>query len=107
MRTHGEFTCRVAGLTFRPGYPHTVQAIEPDDVLRLERDRDNEFDANAVRVLVPSLGAGAFIGFLPRNAAGMVAPKMDDGVFVEAELVEVVVSPENPNQPGVEIRVSW
>lgn len=100
----------VNGVTFRPGYPHTIFAVareaETGEVLvELRRNPDNPHDSNAVEVHVPMLGGESFIGFLPRPEAGIVAPRMDAGATATAELVEVFQLPVDPDRPGVVITV--
>ena len=52
-----------------------VQSLREGDVLTLERDRDNVYDENAVRVMWNDV----WIGFLERGVAAEVGPRMDDG----------------------------
>lgn len=52
-----------------------VQSLREGDVLTLERDPDNAYDENAVRVMWNDV----WIGFLERGVAAEVGPRMDDG----------------------------
>jgi hypothetical protein len=69
----------------------------------LIRNPDNEYDENAIEVHVPALGRHGMIGHIPRELAERLAPQIDAGEEWAAEIVAVLVSPENPSNPGIEI----
>ena len=70
------FTARVAGRKYHnPGH-----AIALDSVVSLERDRGNEVDPQAVRVIADGLQ----VGFLEEGVAALIAPRMDRGRLVVA-----------------------
>jgi hypothetical protein len=72
----------------------------------LVRNPANEYDANAIEVHVPLLGRNSMVGHIPRERAARLAPLMDSGTKgVEAEVDFVAVSPENPKQPGLSVKV--
>lgn len=116
-------TTKVVGVTFVPGYPqnlYRLQEIAAENYLSapasfgnnpspeglpavLIRNPDNPHDGNAIEVHVPALGRDAMIGHVPRDLAARLAPKMDDGEEWQAEIVAVLVSPENPRNPGIEV----
>lgn len=124
-----EKSVRVVGLSFRPGYPETVLAIadtlESDRALSIRqagtwedlsslpegptvllvRNPDNEFDANAIEVHVPSLGRRGFVGHIPKELAARWAPKLDGGWTAVASVGAVPVDPEHLDRPGLEIGV--
>lgn len=92
----------VVGLTFYPSYPDTIlhnYPDFPDQLPKLFREADNEFDENAVAVHVE----GAKIGHLPREVAETVGPDMDNGVVWSVTSAMVKVHPDKPQQPGVEL----
>ena len=100
---------RVVGTTFAEGYPATVDRLV--DMLadgpvpaRLHRVPSNEADPNAVAVVC--VAAGGRIGWVPRGLAARYAPVLDAGVDVAVEIVEHVVSPANPHNPGLNARVT-
>lgn len=104
----------VVGVTFRGSfYPNNVFAIGratalSDNPLRadLQREPDNPVDKNAIRVLV----GGQHIGYLSADLASLLAPEIDSGEPLLATVHRVIVSPENPDQPGLRIRIyqkSW
>lgn len=52
-----------------------VKSLVVGDRLTLERDRDNPYDGNAVRVMWQDV----WVGFLERGVAAEVGPRMDEG----------------------------
>ena len=70
----------------------------------LQRNPDNEFDANAIEVHVPSLGEHGMIGHLTRPITARLAPELDAGVEWSATLESVVIDPQYPDRPGITIR---
>ncbi|HUW00758.1 MAG TPA: HIRAN domain-containing protein [Acidimicrobiales bacterium] len=119
---------KVVGLTFVPGYPDNLyrlqevaaeryltgpsasfgdhDAPEPLPVV-LIRDPDNKYDANAIEVHVPALGRHGMIGHVPAKdpaIASKLAPLLDKGEVWKAGMTAVLVHPDNPDNPGIEIR---
>lgn len=122
---------RVAGVSFRKGlYPGNLwelrsiveerkaaalrNGVEIDDgfddfgpeavAALLIRTPDNPHDANAIEVHVPALGrSGAFIGFVPRDLAELVAPKIDGGAVFDVAVAGIYVDPDHEDRPGCEI----
>ncbi|MBQ2897924.1 MAG: HIRAN domain-containing protein [Clostridia bacterium] len=86
-----EFYTKVAGITFE-GREELVEELYEDgelDVgqqLILERRPDNPFDSNAVAVVHPS---GATLGFIPKEKAAIMSPKMYRGTHYTAEVTAV------------------
>lgn len=73
-------------------------------VLQLEREPDNSYDANAIAVLD---GTGNRLGYVAREIARSVAPLLDAGDAVTAQLVSR--TPGSHGRPGdatIEIRCS-
>lgn len=64
----------VRGLTLSD-WPDTVQQLELGDVVVLEREGDNPYDANAIRVLLPG---GIPVGYVARDAARGLASRLDE-----------------------------
>ena len=75
--------------------------MEPLPVI-LQRNPANEFDSNAVEVIVPTLG---MIGHLDRHIAARVAPWLDAGHDLRAGIGSVLITPDAPEQPGVSLVV--
>lgn len=80
---HSFFT-KVAGVTFRNAQS-ILPTIKRGAVLTLVRERNNEHDSNAVKVMY---GAKQ-IGYLNRDVAADVAPIIDSGGSVSATVVEI------------------
>lgn len=102
----------VVGVTFAPGYPGNIRRLaeicaenprpgEEEIPVVLMRNPDNEHDANAVEVHVPSIGA--MIGHCSRIIAARLAPSMDAGVKFLAWVHWVRIDPEHPDNPGIDI----
>jgi len=107
------FTTPVVGIVFVAEYPGNLQALEALAAVRLWRDdptpiactlireRQNPVDPNAVLVMAE----GIVVGHLTRAIACRLAPELDDGVQWWGQVVEVRVSPLNPDQPGIDVRL--
>lgn len=125
MGTTATKNLRVAGVTFRPGYPKNLhrlrEIIEADQIdeirgdliepaspieVLLVREPDNQYDPNAVQVHLPILGREGFVGFIPATTAIKLAPKLDAGLEVEAAVVGVWVTDHAPEKPGLEIQLA-
>jgi hypothetical protein len=78
---------------------HHAEALQsagaaPGEALSLRRDRENEFDANAVAV---ETAGGEVLGFVPRELAAEIAPSLDRGEpFSALVLREQRASPRDP-----------
>jgi hypothetical protein len=108
------FTCPVVGVTFIGDYPDNLHDLariqrrreqrqnEEPLVAILIRNPENKHDANAIEVHQPSVG---MIGHLPRQVAERLAPCLDAGETWHATLEPVRISPEAPEQPGVNVHV--
>jgi lysophospholipase L1-like esterase len=108
------FSAKVVGVTFVDEYPDNLLALA--EIQRRREDRgfdeplaavlirnpDNAYDTNAIEVHVPSEG---MIGHLPKEIAARLAPCLDAGETWHATLSEVRISPEAPEQPGVDVHV--
>jgi hypothetical protein len=88
---------RIAGVAGAARFHEAELASEeaaPGRPLLLRRDAANEFDPNAVAVL---LAGGAHLGFVPRELAAEIAPQLDAGrVWSAIVLRERRASPRDP-----------
>lgn len=125
---------RVTGMSFHPGYPDTIldlaasiEQATTDDILSttswgeidgpspegptvlLVRRPDNEYDANAIEVHVPSLGRYGFVGHVPAEIAARWAKRIDppDPQIPEAHVSAVPIDPGHLELPGLEIAVTF
>lgn len=112
----GSFSTRLVGVRFAPRYPDVVFELEhrlrfheartggparPVKVL-LRRHPDNPVDVHAIAVEAVGLG---HLGHLPAGLAFRLAQEIDQGVEWRAEVVNVVIHPAEPLQPGVEVHL--
>jgi hypothetical protein len=105
---------RAAGVTFADGYPGNLlqvrDLVEQADAsgealpVILRRNPDNPYDANAVEIHVPALGA--MVGHLPKNVAAKLAPALDSGLRFHTSVFAVAVDPAHLDRPGLEIRIA-
>ena len=88
-------TIRAAGTTFdnrqeRLGF---LKQFKPDDLsVTLEREPDNEYDNNAIQIVVHihSLSKRTVIGYVPKELARELAKVIDMGIQVKASLMQII-----------------
>jgi len=95
------FHTKLAGVTFE-GRQERLERLGPGVPLRLQRQPDNEFDANAVALFDPH---GDQVGFFNRRLAAALAPSLDAGVEYDVEVTEVTGG-ESGQSLGVNVLVS-
>lgn len=100
------FTTKVVGVSFCKDYPSSIFSISGSVALgkvalQLEREKDNQYDANAIKVN----SDGKMIGYLPMFISNVLAKDIDSGTNWSAEVDSVIVSTENLEQPGIKITV--
>jgi hypothetical protein len=77
-----QFESVLRGLSFRPLSAKEVgNKLEDGALLKLERDSENAYDPNAIKVIEPE--SGEWIGFVAKEHAAEIAPHMDYGVEFE------------------------
>jgi single-stranded-DNA-specific exonuclease len=76
------FHTKLAGVTFE-GRQDTLERVSASTPLRLVRQPDNPFDANACALFDPH---GDQVGFLNRRLAAALAPSIDAGVDYDVEV---------------------
>ena len=99
----------VVGVTFVPEYPNNILKVreamesrQSDLIVTLTRRPDNPYDNNAIEVRTMD---DRMLGHLSREVAAKIAPQMDAGKHFRATVFQVRVSPENPNNPGIDILI--
>lgn len=112
-----QFLPQLVGNQFRqPEEREAFKTLVVGTVLRLERDKANAYDPNAVRVLLDQEeGTPLFIGFVDKENAANMAPLLDatPGAVAEGWVPEVVQCEVfdlvNPKKPTliVEITTGW
>ncbi|MHB8603272.1 MAG: DEAD/DEAH box helicase [Nitrosotalea sp.] len=88
---------RVRGISYesRNLVAYTAKKGDP---IQLTRDYDNRYDRNAIRVYLH----GKELGFLNRNLAQFLAPYIDCGLNLGAEIVEVI----SKTTPQIKIKIN-
>lgn len=104
--TPDAFTTKVVGVSFCENYPQSIFGLSASVAtgslaVTLERDEHNTYDANAIKVKHNNL----MLGHIPKLIASVIANEIDNGKKWSAEVEAILVSAENPNQPGLKIKV--
>ena len=95
------FHTKLAGVTFE-GRQEILERLSAGAPLRLVRQPDNEFDANACALFDPH---GDQVGFFNRRLAAALAPAIDAGVAYDVEVTEVTGG-DDSRSLGVNVLVS-
>jgi single-stranded-DNA-specific exonuclease len=95
------FHTKLAGVTFE-GRQDVLERVSAGTPLRLERQPENAFDANACALFDPH---GDQVGFLNRRLAAALAPSLDAGVAYDVEVTDVTGG-EGERSLGVNVLVS-
>jgi hypothetical protein len=99
----------VVGVSFVTGYPSNLFLLQnihakrtsPFLFVDLVRNPDNPYDKNAVEVRF----GDSMLGHLSKDVAAEVAPILDSGTQLFASVFQVRISPENPDNPGLDILI--
>lgn len=106
------FLSALMGVNFRPA--NVRELVKDTDAfeqfpLRLEREPDNPYDSNAIRVLAETgsatLGDGdewEFVGFVQKDIAEELAPLLDLGYEASVKVIGWLAT----NKPHLEIEAS-
>jgi hypothetical protein len=78
----------VAGVTYE-GRQEYIARMTKDTQIYMVREQENEYDENAVAVHAILEDSNPKIGFIPREYASQIAPKMDSGEKVYLELINI------------------
>ncbi len=96
----------IMGSSFYPGANVHIPRLRPGQQLRVEREPNNKYDANAVSLYI----FNQKLGHLPRGLAAEIAPLIDAGVIVTVHKSRdprfgtsgvVVVRWELPDEPPI------
>lgn len=79
---------RIAGVTFE-GRQEKIAHIKSDTQIKLERDRRNEYDFYAVKVLALLNGTWEHVGFLPKTMSRNISKSLDEGVALNPSVHKV------------------
>lgn len=86
------YNFNVAGTSFgrRQGFLCNLETT-PNAKLFLKRERKNDADSNAIKVIVKNDNGKCYdIGYVPRKVAAVMAPAMDAGAYVFVDSYKVV-----------------
>ena len=86
---------RVAGTTFenrQERLQFLKQFHQNDLTVTLEREPDNEFDNNAIQIIVhiKPISCRTVIGYLPKELARELSKVIDIGIQVKASLIQII-----------------
>lgn len=95
QRVKLSMTIRAAGTTFenRQERLQFLQQFRPEDLtVTLEREPNNTFDGNAVRIVihVKPIHRKTVIGYVPKGLARELSKVIDTGIQVKASLVRII-----------------
>jgi hypothetical protein len=98
---------KVVGVSFIEDYPQNIFRLSQryasgESSVSLERDINNQYDNNAIKVIVDN----EMVGHIPAVLAKFIAPEMDNGVEWFADIESILVSVENMDNPGIKI-IIW
>ena len=96
------FHSKVVGTTFRAEKdPIPWDQLSKGKYLCLLREKDNPADKNAIKVLyVPH-----HLGYLPKQTAAELAPKIDSGSHYFAEITEITGGVKDKENRGINIAI--
>ncbi len=107
------FTVKVVGVSFVADYPANIARLEAawarNEIgwssyeplpCTLVRNPENEHDTNAIEVHVEGVG---MLGHLPAGLAARFAPNLDCGQVWVTEIRKVLVHPDYPDRPGIDL----
>ena len=78
---------KVVGVTFE-GRQENLKKVNPGDPVQITPEPTNQYDPNALAVYIACRGQVLHCGYLPRDFAAMLAPKLE-GEKIMAKVLEV------------------
>lgn len=100
---------RVVGLSYASDYPHGVyRAVATQAPLMLQRDPENEYDANAIEVVAVS--SREVLGFLRASTSRLLAPHLDADETWGVSSCQLEIADGHESHPGLLVtveRVEW
>lgn len=83
------YNANLVGVNFRPAEAKDlVKNLALGEALYLEREPDNQYDTNAVKVGYPA--TGTHLGYIERGMAESIAPWMDQGWAFHTTVVSIL-----------------
>lgn len=65
-----------------------VSAFEKGTLVSLRREPENEYDPNAIQVLYGPPAEPLHVGYIDKDVAAFLAPRMDEGAATTATVVD-------------------
>lgn len=95
QRVKFSMTIRAAGTSFenRQERLSFLKQFRPEDLsVTVERESDNRFDQNAIRIVghIHSIRRRTVIGYVPKGLARELAKIIDMGIQVKASLMQII-----------------
>ena len=79
-----------------------ISSLKARNLISLVRERDNQFDEYAVRVMYKEY----FLGYVPTEQVRRVAQSIDDGETISAEISRVYLSPDHDREHGPFVQIA-
>ena len=96
---------KLTGVTFENRQNIIPNLLSDTDVL-LVRDRKNEYDCNAIKVMTEYNKKFIQIGWIPRDLANVLAPEIDAGISWKGKIYKVIGNEEYKNK-GILIELEY
>lgn len=95
QRVKLSMTVRAAGVSFENRQERLafLQQFKPEDLtVTLERERENKFDCNAIRIVIhiKPIRCKTVIGYVPQGLARELSKVLDMGIQVKATLLRII-----------------
>ncbi len=91
---------KITGVTFSnedgTNRAQIIANLDEDDEIILERDPQNQYDSNAIKVCVNKDGKIQQIGFIEKNLASKLSPKMRRGAKFDVYIESCGIYMERP-----------
>jgi hypothetical protein len=83
------FLSPLMGVNFRGAeIRELVKALPIGTTFTLERDPENQYDANAIKVIYSAEDEDHFVGFVAKEVAEELAPLLDSGYTATATIID-------------------
>ena len=92
----------VAGVKFHE-LKTVINKVKEDDTLVLVPEPDNNYDANAVKILYPGEDKDVMVGYVPQRISSEISGAIDAGLPITCHVVSITPSAKPWEQLMVEI----
>ena len=94
MKKLNHFYSKIAGTTFQQGSQDIIRTLKPGHLLFVKREKDNKYDKNAIAIYSDETHK---LGYVPKDTAETLAPKMDDPKIILIFTVSEVTGRDKDN----------